>query len=151
MHLMKTNSTNTLNGIPASGTGSITVTHAVGTDVWQNVSYGEPTLYTIYENTIFFNVPFDSDFEGDNVFSDFYRTLPDYDSDADVLDEPDPDALVSYLKYKIKDLKSKGKTDKAKDPDYQDYANRLGKMLRKEVSSQDVSFSPEISHLIDEE
>lgn len=145
----KSNSTNTLSGVPASGTGSITVTHAAATDAWQNVSYGEPTLYTIFENTIFFNVPFDSDFEGDNLFSDYYRTLLDYDSDADVLDEPDVDCLVSYLKYKIKDLKVKGGIKKKEDSDYSDYIDRLGKMLRKEVHSQEVSFSPDIGHLLD--
>ena len=147
----KSNSTNTLSGVPASGTGSITIAHAVGIDAWQNVSYGEPTLYTIFENTIFFNVPFDSDFEGDNLFSDYYRTLPDYDSDADVLDEPDVDCLVSYLKYKLEDLKTKGKVKKKDNSDYHDYLDRLGKILRKEVHSQEAQFSPEISHLIGEE
>ncbi len=145
----KNNSTNTLSGVPSSGTGSIDATHAVGTDVWQDLSFGEPTQYTIFENTLYFNVPINSDLEGSNIFMDFYRTLPDYDSDADVLDEPDVDALVSYLKYKIKDLKSKGITNKDKDPDYTDYILRVGKMVKKEVSGQGVGFSPDIGHLID--
>ena len=147
----KTNSTNTLNGVPASGTGSITIAHAVSVDAWQSVSYGEPNAYTIFENTIYFDVPFDSDFEGDNLYMDHYRTLPEYNSDADTLDEPDDgvDGLVSYLKYKIKDLKSKGKTDKEKDSDYQDFILRLGRIIRKEVHSQEVGFSPSIGRLID--
>ena len=143
----KSNTTNTLSGVPASGTGSITVTHAAGVDAWQNVSYGEPTEYTIYENTLFFNVPFNSDMEGDNMFMDFYRTLVDYDSDSDVLDEPQVDMYVAYLKYRIKYKKKKGDIDRDTDPDYKDYLTKIGEMTRTETLSQDVRFVPDISHL----
>lgn len=145
----KNNSTNTLSGIPASGTGSIDATHAVSTDAWQNASYGEPTQYTIFEGYLYFNVPFDSDFEGENIIMDFYKTIPEKDSDADVLDEPDVDMLVSYLKYRIKDKKSKGQTKKDTDPDYQDYILRRGALIRKDISGQDTRFTPDIGHLID--
>lgn len=147
----KSNSTNTLSGVPASSTGSITVAHAAGVDVWQNVSYGEPTEYTIFENTLFFNTPFSSDFEGNNLFMDFYRTLPEYDSDSDTLDEPIVDMYVSYLKYKIKYKKKKGDIDKDTDTDYKEYLTKIGEMTRTEVLSQDVRFVPDISHLSDEE
>ena len=140
----KTNSTNTLNGIPASSTGSITVDHAVGIDVWQNVSYGEPQRYTILEDTIFFDVPVDSTLEGDNVFMDFYRTLPDKDSDADILDEPDVDMFVSYLKVSIKNKKDKGKLNFSKDSDYQNYVVRRQKAISKEFLHQHVAFIPSV-------
>ena len=147
----KSNSTNTLSGVPASSTGSITVAHAVGVDAWQNVSYGEPTEYTIYENTLFFNVPFSSDFEGVNAFMDFYRTIVDYDSDSDTLDEPQVDMYVAYLKYKIKYKKKKGDIDRDTDPDYKDYLTKIGELVKNEVLSQDVRFVPDISHLSGEE
>ncbi len=147
----KDNSTATLSGIPASSTGSIDATHAVGLNVWQYASFGEPTNYTIYENTLYFNVPFSSDFEGDNLFMDFYRTLPSYDSDADVVDEPDHDALTSYVKYKIKEKKAKGKIDRDMDSDYKDFVTRLSDMLRKEPQDQTVGFIPDIAHLLGEE
>jgi hypothetical protein len=145
----KDDTTATLSGIPASGDGSITATHTVGLDVWQHVSYGEPTQYTIYENTIKFDVPFDSDMDGANIIMDFYRTLPDYDSDADVLDEPDVDMFVAYLKYKIKDLKKKGDLVISKDSDYQNYVVRRNKVVQNEFSHQGVGFVPDIGHLID--
>ena len=145
----KTNSTNTLNGIPASGTGSITVAHAAAVDVWQNVSYGEPTRFTIYENTIFFDLPVNSDFEGDNLFMDFYRTLPEYDSDADILDEPDPDMFVSYLKVAIKNKKEKGKLNLSKDSDYQNYVVRRAKAINNEFLHQGVGFIPSVPDVDD--
>lgn len=143
----KNNSTNTLSGIPASGDGSITATHAAGTDVWQNIAYGEPTRYTIFNGRIYFNVPFDSTFEASEVLIDFYNSLPEYDSDSDVLDEPEPDMFVSYLKYKIKYLKDKGKIKRENDDDYQEYIQKLSSMIRKERTGQDVRMVPNIGHL----
>lgn len=147
----KTDSTGTLAGVPASGDGSIDATHAVGVDVWQGASFGEPTAYTIFEDTIFFNQPFSSDFEGANIISDFYRNLPSKDSDADIVDEPDYDALTSYVKMKVKEKKAKGKFNKKEDSDYLDFLTRVSDMMRKETLGQDVGFVPDISHLIDEE
>lgn len=140
-------STNTLSGIEASGDSSIETAHAIGVDVWQNASFGEPTEFTIYENTIFFNVPFSSDFEGANIIMDFYRTLLEYDSDADVLDEPDVDMFVAYLKYRIKDKKEKGKINIEKDSDYQSYLIKRSAAIRKEFIHQDTGFVPDIGHL----
>lgn len=147
----KVNSTGTISGIPASGDGSITATHAVGTDAWQFASFGEPYLYTIFEDTIFFNAPFDSTFEGYNIWADFYRTLPAYDSDSDILDEPDVDMFVSYLKHRIAAKKLKEKYDKTKNSDYADYIARLAALIRKETLNQNVRMVPDIGHLVNEE
>lgn len=147
----KNNSTNTLSGIPASGDGSITATHAAGTDVWQNVSYGEPTRYTLFGGKIFFNTPFDYSFVGSEILIDFYNSLPEYNSDSDVLDEPEPDMYVSYLKYKIKYLKEKGKIKRETDDDYQEYIQKLSSMIRKERTGQDARIVPAIQHLKDQD
>jgi len=143
----KNNSTNTLSGIPASGTGSITATHAVGTNVWQNVSFGLPTSYTIFEDTIFFNVPFEEAYDGNNIFMDLYRTLPAYDSDADVLDEPDVDMFVSYLKFKIEYKKKRGAIKAEENSDYLEYVRRKEVMKKRQRIGQDVGFSPDNGHL----
>ena len=148
----KTNSTGVLAGVPASGTGSVTATIATATDAWQNASFGEPTDYTLFgDDYIYFNVPFGSDFEGDNLIADFYKALTAYDSDSDVIDEPDYDAFVSYLKYKIKDKKKKGTVKKDTDPDYLDYVKRINAMISREILGQEIKFVPDIGHLLGEE
>lgn len=147
----KTNSSGVLSGIPSSGDGSITDNIAASTDVWQNVSFGVATIYTIWEGYIYFNLPFNSDLEGSNVIGDWYRTLVEKDSDSDTVDEPDYDALVSYLKYKIKDKQKKGTVNKSKDPDYLDYTRRVGLMMNREVLGQEPQLVPDIAHLIDQE
>jgi len=143
----KDNSTGTLSGVPASGDGSIDTAHAVGVDAWQHASFGVPRQYTVYEDKIYFDVPFGSEMEGYNLFMDFYRTLPDKNSDADLLDEPDPDMFVSFLKYKIKSRLSKGKLKLEEDPDYIDYIARRSSAIKKEFIYQGVRFSPDIGHL----
>lgn len=147
----KDNSTGVLSGVPASGDGSITDTHAVGVDAWQNASFGEAVFYTIFEDTIYFNIPHDDTYEGNNIFMDFYRMLPEYDSDADVLDEPDPDMLVSYLKHKIRERKEKDKYDISKDSSYAKFEQDLANMIRKERAHQGTEMVPDIGHLIGQE
>lgn len=143
--------TGTLTGVPSSGTGSITATHAVAIDVWQNISFATPQYYTIFEDTIYFSSPFENALDGMNIWMDLYRTLPEYDSDGDTLDEPQYDLFVHWLKWRIKDLKSKGKLKPQNDGDYLEWIQGKEKIKRLETLNQDVGFSPDISHLIDEE
>lgn len=143
-------STGTLSGIPASGTGSIDTAHAVGVDVWQFITFGLPDHYTIFEDTIYFNRPFSSTYSGRNIFMDLYRTMPEYNSDNDTLDEPQFDLFVSFLKWKIKYLKSKGKIKAETDSDYLEWVRRKQQLLRVETLNQRVEFVPDVSHLLDE-
>ena len=140
-------STETLSGIPASGTGAVTETHAVGTDVWQDVGYGLPYEYTIFENYIYFNCPIDGDYEDENIFMDYYTVMPEYNSDSDVLDEPEYDMFVHYLKAIIRQIKSKGKVNFSKDPDYLTFKEKAKMMAYKDRHNQTVQFVPDIGHL----
>ena len=142
-------STGTLSGVPASGTGSIDTAHSVGVDVWQNADYGLPYYYTIFEDTIFFNCPFESTYTDRNIFMDYYRTMPEYDSDGDTLDEPDVDMFVSYLKWKIKYLRASGKIKLETDPDYIEWLQRKAKMISRERSNQYIAFIPDVPDLSD--
>jgi len=138
-------STGVLSGIPASGDGSITIAHTVGTDVWQNASFGLPGGYTIYEDTIYFNCPFESTYVDRNIYIDYYRTLVEYDSDGDTLDESDTDMFISYLKFKIKYLRSSGKLNPTTDSDYIEWITRKNKMISRERINQTVAFIPDIT------
>lgn len=59
-----TQSTGTLTGIPASGTGSITATIAVDSTVWQGAGEGMPTMYTIFDGNILLDKPPSSTYAG---------------------------------------------------------------------------------------
>lgn len=142
-------SNNKSTGVLSGCTGIITGGHAVGLDVWQGASFSLPQFYTVFEDYIYFDTPFDSQNAGQNIYMDFYASLPAYDSDADVLDEPEYDMFVSWLKYKIKYKKKKGDIVAEQDSDYLEYTRRKMKLINKERLMQKVQFVPDIAHLQD--
>ena len=129
-----------------------TTSHAVNSDVWQNVSYGLPDKFTVFTDAtgtsaIYFNRPIESSFVNQNIWVDYYRTLVPYDSDADELDEPEYDFYVNYLSWKIKQRKNRG-LEQLKDPDYQQWQFKKNTALANEYLGSDIRISPDISHLL---
>ncbi len=131
-------STNVLSGV----TG-IADSKAADTDVWQNVGFGLPTRYTIFQGYIYFDVPFADQYAGENIYMDYYGELVAYNSDADILDEPEYDLFVSYLKFSIKYKKSNGMMENPKgDIDYIEWQQGKEALVTKEVSGQVGHFIP---------
>ena len=134
-------------------TGSFTVsltgtTHTANADVWQGISFGLPTNFTVFQNPeesayIYFSCPFDTAYVDQNIWCDYYRTLVPYDSDADVLDEPDYDMFVHYLAYRIK-KKLNPSLDDQKDSDYLEWLLRKSNALKNEYLGTEVKFIPDI-------
>lgn len=56
-----TEATSTLSGIPATGTGRIENTLSVGDNVWQGVTAGDPTKYSVFDGNLLFNIPPNND------------------------------------------------------------------------------------------
>lgn len=124
---------------------------SAGSDVWQNVSYGMPDHFTVFAQPggsayIYFNRPIETAYIGQNIYSDFYRTLLGYDSDADILDEPKYDMYVSYLMARIKHRRSKGTLELLKDPDYLLWLQKKKENLDSELLSVDVRISPDVGY-----
>jgi len=67
--------TTTFTGIPATGTGAITATHAVDAAVWQGVSPGLPNRYATFNNYILLNYPVDDDYENYPLRIRYYKKL----------------------------------------------------------------------------
>lgn len=134
-------STNVISGV----TGVQAAGHATGKDVWQQVNFGLPAAYTVdAENgKIQFDIPFDDDYAGENIYMDYYTKLPVYDSDSDLLDEPEYDMFTSWLKWKIKQKQSGGKLKQTEDPDYLDWTIRKKAFINKERLGQEISFIPD--------
>jgi hypothetical protein len=128
-------------GVLSGVTGALA--HATGRDVWQNMSFGLPTAYTVNDGYIYFDVPFDDDYAGENIKADYYSELVAYDSDADVLDEPATDLFVNYLKAKIKYKKSNGTIDITKDSDYLLWLQGKKRLLDGEYLGQTLQLIPD--------
>ncbi len=131
--------TNTLTGV----TG-VTRNIADGTDVWQRAVFGLPTAYTIDNGKIYFDVAIKLDYDGEDVKTDYYQAIQPIHSDADRFDEPFYDLYTSYLKWKIKYLKSNGKIDRDSDTDFKDWQNGLGALIGQESPGQRINFIPDI-------
>jgi hypothetical protein len=136
-------------------TGSLTVsdggiyTHTANSDVWQNVSQGLPINFVTLKNPgesafIYFNCPFETAYNDKNIWLDYYRTLVDYDSDADELDEPSPDMFMHYLAYRIKKRLNPSMDDQ-KDPDYLEWIIQKSNNLKNEYLGTEISFYPDLN------
>ena len=96
---------------------------------------------------MYFNRIIDTAYVGMNVYADYYRTLLGFNSDGDILDEPDYDMYIHYLKARIKDRRSKGAINMTQDADFQLWLLRKNEALKKEHLETEIRISPEISHL----
>jgi len=101
----KVDSTGVVSGIPASGTGSITETHAVGASVWQGINPGLPEKYTIYNGSIIFNVPVDTLYVGYKIRIKYYKKLSRFVDFSDTTVIPFYNTLETWLRARIETRK----------------------------------------------
>ena len=135
--------TNTLSGIPVSGSGSINRTVLVGTDVWQRPIWGLPVAYTITGGIIYFDTPLKLDYDGQDLKGDYYKTIPIIATDSDVFDEDFYDLYVPYLKFKIKSKKANGKINRDGDTDWKDWETGLFALINQQVGGQFINLIPD--------
>jgi hypothetical protein len=90
-----------LTGVPASGTGSISVTIPVDTNVWQNEIEGQPTYFTVRNGQGEFYPLVSSEYDNANVTMDYNTVASEVNSESDVIDYQRYDILESYLKWKL--------------------------------------------------
>lgn len=125
---------------------------SAGSDAFENISSGLPTYFAVWADPegsayIYFDTPFSTAYVNQNIWVDYYRTLPGYDSDGDTLDEPDYDMYIYFLKAKIKDRKNKGEGDITKDSDFLLWQVRKKAALVKEYIGVDIHIIPGVDHL----
>lgn len=93
----RTVGSNTLTGIPASGTGSITAIIPVDSVIWQGANPGVPDKYTIFNGNILFNCPVGSTIDGQKIKFRYYADRGRMSSLSDSLTV----TPVHYLKHYI--------------------------------------------------
>ena len=140
-----TRGTGTVTGIPASGTGSITATLPVDTNVWQGESEGEPAYYTVYEGSLYIGGDLPSaTYKNLNIYLDYYTAITSIDSDSDVLDINRYDMVKYWLTWCIRSqLKGDGVRDLA-DADYVQFEMMLRDYTRIAISGQRSKRNPDV-------
>lgn len=132
-----TNTLTGVTGVPAAG-------YISGLDVWQRVNFGLPTAYTIDKGMIYFDVPLANIYDAMDAKMDYYTIIPPISTDSQTFDEPFYDLYVSWLKYKIKYVKSNGKIDRDGDTDYKDWITGISNLVGQETPGQVVNFVPDV-------
>lgn len=123
-------STNTLNGIPASGTGSITQAFASGDTMYQNASFGTPTSFTVREGSLDFTPIPDADTHGKSIYLDYAMVCTAVDSDDDTIDLHRYDMALPYLTWRIKMKVNNNNNLNLKDGYYAQYKEKLNDAIR---------------------
>jgi len=137
-----------LTGIPASGTGSITVTIPVDTYVWFGEDEGEPECFTVDGdgNLVFWPLCDDS-YDNLNIYMDYWTGPTEVDSDADELDVFRDDAVKHWLTWAIRmQLKNDGKRDFT-DGDYIQFSQILADYIRNEIPAHRKKRQPKINSI----
>jgi len=94
-------STTGLTGIPASGDGSITATHAIDSAVWQGIEPAKPTKYAIFENVLTTSTPVDADYDGYPLNIKYFKTLTAITEASDTTEVTFTNIMQLYVAAKI--------------------------------------------------
>lgn len=119
-----------LTGVPASGAGSITVTIAVDTNVWQNEIEGIPIWFTVRNGVIEHWPLADGTYDNSNLFADYSKVATAVDSDGDTIDAQRYDFVQDFLTWRVKmKARNNGVLD-MEDGYYKMYKEKLNDAIR---------------------
>ncbi len=140
-----TRATNTLTGIPASGTGSITVTTPVDSNVYVGALYGLPTQYTIRNGYIEFDRIVNASYIYKNITADYWQVANEVNSETDEIDAERYDMVLHWLLWKTRcRVKNEGKPDMT-DGDYLLFKEYLNDFIRTLPSNVRYPMAPKIN------
>lgn len=132
-------------GIPASGTGSISVTIPVDTNIWQGEVEGVPSHYTVRNGQIEFTPLADGAEDQANVYMDYNKVATAVNSQGDAIDFQRYGILQPYLTWR---MFCKQKLAGALDPKsywYTNYKERLNDAIRTLPQSRTAKWAPKIN------
>lgn len=136
-----------LTGVPASGTGSISVTIPVDTHVWQDEMEGIPEFFTVRNGNIEFWPLADANQDNANLYGDYAKVATVVDSDGDAIDFQRYDMVQSYLTWRIK-MKAKNNGDlDQNDGFYLMYKEKLNDAIRTLPNSIIFKTAPRINRM----
>jgi hypothetical protein len=87
----------TFTGIPASGTGAITATGAVGASVWQNFTASKPERYVIFEGNLLLDKPVASTWNAQKLRIRYIKALTELTTESDVTQVTFTNVFPTYL------------------------------------------------------
>ena len=123
-------STGVFSGVPASGDGSISITVPVDTYVYQGVSFGEPTAYTVRNGVIELDPIPNVSFHNKNIYGDYWTVATAVDDEGDTLDVKRFHAVKYWLAWKVRMQKKNDGMLDFQDGFYLKFRERLNDGIR---------------------
>jgi hypothetical protein len=139
---------NSLEGIPATGTGSITSNIDAGTNVWQGVEESTPEYYTVFGGNLYWYPLTSSSTPTVNLIADFWIEAPEVDSDSDTIDVYRYDMVKHWLTWAIRcQIKNDGIRN-MQDGDYVQFEVMLRDAIKGEITGQKYKTKPSLNRIL---
>jgi len=100
-YTVNTEATGVLSGISASGDYSIETAISDGDNVWQGLKPDIPEEYSIFNGSIYLNVPVETDEVGKKIKFKYLKALTRFTDFSNVTEIPFYDAIQYYIAHKI--------------------------------------------------
>lgn len=134
-----------LTGVPASGTGSITVTIPVDTNVWQDEDEGNPKYFTVRNQKIeIYPLP-DATYDNKNVYLDYWTIATEVDSDGDTLDTDRFDMVKYWLTWAVRSQKKHDGRRDLNDSDFVMFRECLNDAIRNKGRGMRYKHAPKLN------
>lgn len=136
-----------LTGVPASGTGAITVTIADDTYAYQGEEEGEPLYYTVRNGNLeIWPIP-DSSWDNMNIYGDYWVVATSVNTEGDTLDQIRFDMAKHYLAWAIEAVsKNNGKRD-INSGFHLKYRERLNDAIRNKGRGLKYKMKPRVNRI----
>lgn len=136
-----------LTGVPATGTGSITVGMASGLNVFVNEEEGNPRGFSVWDGNIYFYPMVDSAYDNSNIYLDYNTSRTVVDSVGDMIEGSRYDAVKHWLTWKMRAQNNATGQLEVNDGDYVMFREILTDLIRKEVSGQKYRMKPKVNRI----
>lgn len=130
--------TGALTGVPATGTGSVSVIIPAGTYIYQNPKEGTPLYFTVRNSNIEITPIPDSTNNNVNAYLDYAKVVTAVDSDGDTIDFRRYDIVEPYLSFRLKMKAYNNGALDLNDGFYQKHKERLNDAIR--TSPRNINF-----------
>ncbi len=144
----RSTSAGVLTGVPASGTGSISVTIPADTNVWQNQTEGFPDKFTVKDGSLYIWPLPDASYDNQNVLLDYFTQRTEVNSASDVIETKRYDAVKHWLIWKIRSINNNASGElNLQDGDYVFFTGILADLVRREKTSQKFKQKPKYNFI----
>ena len=137
-----------------TSTGILTLTvvvpagegQAAGADVFEGATMGLPRWWTIYGGFIYYTPNTSSQYDGKNIYLDYYIKQSPTTTDSQEIVLPDPTVVIEYLQWKFLKKLANGDETPGSTSAYQRYVSRREKMKQKETLGTTFKLRPRIQN-----